>query len=329
MNFIQHRSILFMILSGFLPLCCFSQNLVPNPGFEEYSGCTDPPSNNSLEYCDFWFNALEPLVSCDWFSSCFPNGSPYSIPNTLFGNSFPYSGDAFLGFAPYSQYTNKGESFGVRLTEPLIADSAYCFGFYYKNSKRENWDYTNYEFNVAFLTDTLGINSAPDVSNYTALGNYNESEDWNFFSDYYIAEGGEEYFLIGVFNPFPNYYVHQPTPPNEYKYMYYFIDDVSVIPCNKDSLLSVVLELPNVFTPNGDTANEFYAIKKHNIESLSVQIFNRWGNVVSSYDGLLTEWDGKDQNSDPVSEGVYFVKAVATTRFGETFSTQQCVYLVR
>jgi gliding motility-associated-like protein len=65
------------------------------------------------------------------------------------------------------------------------------------------------------------------------------------------------------------------------------------------------VEIPNIFTPNGDGKNEFFEIK--NIEQYannSVQIFNRWGKEVYSatgYNNDTKKFDGKD-----LPDGVYY-----------------------
>jgi gliding motility-associated-like protein len=63
--------------------------------------------------------------------------------------------------------------------------------------------------------------------------------------------------------------------------------------------------IPNIFTPNNDTKNEFFEIK--NIEQYpknTLQIFNRWGKEVfsaSPYNNDSEKFDGKD-----LPDGVYF-----------------------
>lgn len=65
-------------------------------------------------------------------------------------------------------------------------------------------------------------------------------------------------------------------------------------PCN--------VEIPNVITPNGDIANEFFKIK--NIEfhpNTNVTIFDRWGRKVYENSNYNNEWRG-----DGVSDGTFF-----------------------
>ncbi len=48
----------------------------------------------------------------------------------------------------------------------------------------------------------------------------------------------------------------------------------------------LTLEIPNVFTPNNDDANEFFTIKSTGVKEISLQIFNRWG---KNYMNLLEQ----------------------------------------
>lgn len=65
-----------------------------------------------------------------------------------------------------------------------------------------------------------------------------------------------------------------------------------------------VYELPNVFTPN----TSFVPFPHQYIESISIKIYNRWGNLVQEYEGGPDfSWDGTEMlNNQRVSDGVYF-----------------------
>jgi gliding motility-associated-like protein len=62
------------------------------------------------------------------------------------------------------------------------------------------------------------------------------------------------------------------------------------------------VEAPNVFTPNGDGKNEFFAIK--NLEFYPdnhVIVFNRWGKKMFEKEGYQNDWNG-----EAASDGVYY-----------------------
>lgn len=65
------------------------------------------------------------------------------------------------------------------------------------------------------------------------------------------------------------------------------------------------VSVPNVITPNNDGINDYFELKaSFNLESF--YIINRWGNVVYSWDSGNIYWNGKNQNGDDLSSGVYY-----------------------
>jgi gliding motility-associated-like protein len=93
--------------------------------------------------------------------------------------------------------------------------------------------------------------------------------------------------------------------------------------------LTVTCEFPNVFTVDGNNLNDVYTLQLNNIRALDIQVLNRWGTVVKQYDGTKSTWDGTDQSGTPLSAGVYYIRAVATTTFGDVFQKYQYVHLIR
>ncbi|MGY6561980.1 MAG: T9SS type B sorting domain-containing protein [Luteibaculaceae bacterium] len=77
-----------------------------------------------------------------------------------------------------------------------------------------------------------------------------------------------------------------------------------------------VIELPNVFTPNGDGVNDnFIPIKIRQILSVEITIYNRWGSIVHQREANSVLWDGTFLDTgEPVSEGTYFYVAKAKAR---------------
>lgn len=64
------------------------------------------------------------------------------------------------------------------------------------------------------------------------------------------------------------------------------------------------LYIPNSFTPNGDGLNDFFKAEGAGITSLTLRIYNRWGELIFETDALGMAWDGRVGNTF-VQEDVY------------------------
>ncbi|MEJ6685995.1 MAG: gliding motility-associated C-terminal domain-containing protein [Crocinitomicaceae bacterium] len=77
--------------------------------------------------------------------------------------------------------------------------------------------------------------------------------------------------------------------------------------------------VPNVFTPNGDGANDLFNLPYEGFKTFNILILNRWGNVMwdkTDQTGILL-WDSTDNVSEKCKDGVYFYK-LSGTMFGGT-----------
>jgi gliding motility-associated-like protein len=72
------------------------------------------------------------------------------------------------------------------------------------------------------------------------------------------------------------------------------------------------IEIPNVFTPNGDGANDVFSIKSTGVKEISLQIFNRWGQKLHELTGPKASWDGLTPAGATCPEGTYFYFVKAT-----------------
>lgn len=90
------------------------------------------------------------------------------------------------------------------------------------------------------------------------------------------------------------------------------------------------LDLPNVFTPNGDGANDYFSLVQYSgIETFSCVIVNRWGNVMGEFSEPAFAWDGKDTSGNEATEGTYFYVVKAITKGGKEILKQGMVALIR
>ncbi|HEX5002485.1 MAG TPA: gliding motility-associated C-terminal domain-containing protein [Bacteroidia bacterium] len=69
-----------------------------------------------------------------------------------------------------------------------------------------------------------------------------------------------------------------------------------------EGLCDVLIEMPVVFSPNGDGINDHYVPLTYiGIESARLTLFNRWGNQIAETSNLESGWDGGDH-----PQGTYF-----------------------
>lgn len=70
---------------------------------------------------------------------------------------------------------------------------------------------------------------------------------------------------------------------------------------------SSTINVPNVFTPNGDGKNDLFLVEIKNISEINLTIFDRWGLVMfECADKNKLNWDGKTKQGNFVTDGEYF-----------------------
>ena len=128
---------------------------------------------------------------------------------------------------------------------------------------------------------------------------------------------------------------------NQFGYLFNETGELDVLLITTDSLgcidsawISVFvtdnLQFPNVFSPNGDEANDVFRIKDNAYGEYDVYIYNRWGNKMSEAHIIDDDylWDGKNQSGELASEGVYFYVVKGTLRDGQPKEDQGFFHLV-
>ncbi|HIE15758.1 MAG TPA: gliding motility-associated C-terminal domain-containing protein, partial [Bacteroidales bacterium] len=91
------------------------------------------------------------------------------------------------------------------------------------------------------------------------------------------------------------------------------------------------LEVPNIFTPNGDNINDYFQVIATTLSDFHGIITNRWGKKLYEWDNWEDEeagWDGKIGNSLAVP-GAYFYIIKATGKDGTEYDLQGTFYLMR
>jgi gliding motility-associated-like protein len=90
------------------------------------------------------------------------------------------------------------------------------------------------------------------------------------------------------------------------------------------------LEIPNVFTPNGDNVNDEFYFPASAISEFKSVVYDRWGKVVFEFNSISDKWSGTNYKNDNLcSDGVYFYTYSGTSTNGKVYSGQGNVHLIR
>ena len=89
------------------------------------------------------------------------------------------------------------------------------------------------------------------------------------------------------------------------------------------------VDVPNVFTPNGDGTNDYFIVDNYGLKTLNMLIFNRWGAKVYEWNTTQAAWDGKGLDGQDVADGVYYYILTAVGEDGHPYEERGAVTLIR
>jgi gliding motility-associated-like protein len=94
-----------------------------------------------------------------------------------------------------------------------------------------------------------------------------------------------------------------------------------------------IIDVPNVFTPNGDQDNEFFDIVHQGARELLIidefKVYNRWGQLIYDNDTPATGWDGNFNDRPQPTEAYFYMIRVLFKNGEEAAKFQGNVTLVR
>ena len=68
-----------------------------------------------------------------------------------------------------------------------------------------------------------------------------------------------------------------------------------------------MLEVPNVFTPNGDGANDEFRVVYRSLKEFHCWVYNRWGHLVYEWSDPAKGWDGTINGKPAAASAYYYV----------------------
>ncbi len=240
-----------------------AQNLVSNPGFEQYYKCPGSFNYSSTgEIAPGWFSPT--TGTPDLFHMCSMGDA--GVPTNWAGFSKAYTGSGYAGIYAFIIRGNKTyrEYLQANLQTPLEAGAKYQVEFYFKLSSNSKYSIDRIGF---LLTDStfkiMNDEAFPVSATYERINReiYTRGTGlWTRFSYVHIATGGEKHLILGNFSGddktrrllIPN---SQSTEPMLAKAAYFFIDDVKVIKVGGKPQEPVLTGYPEIKT------NENYVLK--------------------------------------------------------------------
>jgi hypothetical protein len=290
-----------ILIISLLPVMVSGQNLVPNGSFEVLDSC--PAAVNSCDVIEFATGWFEPInCGTDLFHACaFPEGC--FTPTTTGVSPFDGDGMAALALLSASEFSpNRREYASCALASPLIADSAYIFSI---NIKHAGNDIVS----VGSIGVYFSLDSATDYSlDHQLIGHtpqlqrdpdslMSNTDIWYLWEDTLIAEGGEQFIMIGNFLDDENTPYFQPSfnPGSAY-----YIDDVRL---EKISKPNSVKELDVRFGVSPNPSNGLVSIEyKGNLTPMAMTLLTVEGRQVFS-----EPWH-RQLDVSSLSEGIYLLR---------------------
>ena len=226
-----------LLLMFVAPLGAISQedNLVPNPGFEQYK-CLPEKGREGITCIADWRNPI--LTGLGDYYHADSKSRKYTTGRNQLGRQQPHSGKAFAGICVNKKIR---EYIQVQLTRPLKKDKDYRISVFISCADKI-WLSKLDEFGIVFTKKemTLSPNEYlpdPPTIIFRDEKKYKNKKDWIELSAIYKATGNEKVMTFGSFL----YREKVVVETKEHgkiigltSYAHYYIDDFSIIPLDDE-----------------------------------------------------------------------------------------------
>lgn len=212
----------------------FPQNLIPNPGFENFTDC---PSRLGNFHDDVQNWTTPTQGSTDYFNNC---SVAMGTPKNFNGEQMADFGVGYAGLYFYAPDDYR-EYIQVELLEPLKRGRSYSLSFYVSLAERS--DFAIKEFGVLFARASLNVpirkvlskmhlyRQQDNAYHFMEIGYtnfYKDTEDWILVNTRFIATGLERVMIIGNFDDNARTRKFK-TKRGAKQGAYYYIDNLELI----------------------------------------------------------------------------------------------------
>jgi len=248
----------FLFLFVFISQITTAQNLVLNPSFENRI------DNKCIvflggfnKYISNW--SIPNYGSTDFFDTC---SNDMGVKNYN-GHQKPKSGSTYAGMYFYTD-KNYREYVQGELSRTLVKGKTYTMTFYLSLADKSSFALKDIEvlFTEEKLKPCFHSNSCEKAikpasvakKNFKMYSNLEErffsnKKSWMPYKFEFVAEGYERFFSIGNFNRNPKTKKQKVLSTSEFFFSYYYIDDVSIEPVEKEAPKKIVEEpKPEIIT---------------------------------------------------------------------------------
>ena len=292
-----------------------SQNLVPNPSFEEFTLCPDGENiNNSNGWSTYG-------SSPEYFNSCAIN--KWNVPNNYIGYQKASTGNAYVGIIAYDKsvpHTDK-EYFGRQLSQNLTIGKKYYVSFKVnlpkkdpsKINKNDCVVFACNKLGVLFTNTMYGEFNPPSENNFAHI--YTDSiitdtSGWVTISGSFVADSAYNNIALGVFFDNNNVDTVRLFKPDCDLFAYYFFDDICVstdsLMCNKLTGIEDVFYKSNPFSIYPNPVNDHFLIENEFFnQAYNLSIYSLSGQKLQSE--YVVNEKSKAINMKEFERGLYIV----------------------
>jgi len=281
-----------------------AQNLVPNPSFEDTLNC--PANQDEVYNAPPWFRPT--IGTSDYFNQCYSGGlTNVDVPGNFEGYQFARTGNAYTGIACAGYVffpDNRREYIEARLIDSLIAGKKYYIEFYVSLSDSSIWaiDFIGAYLSKDSVYDYTTLDTLPFIPQIEnpAYNKITDKINWTKISEFYTAQGGEKFIVIGNFRGAAS--THADTLSGTWYNAYYYIDDVSVIDSNDVGINEY--QENNYINIYPNPCNGIFQVAIDS-DTYSLEIYNVLGKTIyhSEINKQKTEIDISNE-----SKGIYLLK---------------------
>lgn len=299
--------VLSLCLIVWVACVALSQNLVPNPSFEDYSSC--PTTDCQIHRAIGWSSYGN---TPNYFNAC--NSGSWSVPQSALGYQSAATGSAYASFFCYGPTVapDDREYIGRQLISPLIIGQLYYVSI--KVALTESAGCAIDKLGVLFSTKSYALDTTCALTTLLPLRNFShiysnsiitDTANWTNISGSFTADSAYLYIVIGNFFADSNTSFIQ-TIPTTICQAHYILDDVYV-GTEPVTIIAEPISFPEnaiVIFPN--PANSNLTINVETGLSFSYSLYDIVGNTI------IPKTEKQDNTNTIIdissfSTGIYFI----------------------